>query len=112
MKTYKDKRNKSGEIKLHCKHSTDGLFCAACVLLLTPAHLDSRANSLITQSYCNWKHIKEDMKNHCPLQYHKDSMEILREFVKNQKNSDDCIDHFVNTKTVETVNKIKNIFLR
>ena len=58
LKTHKDKRNKSGENNPHCEQSTDGLFCAASVLLPMLAHRDSRANSLITQSYCNWKHIK------------------------------------------------------
>ena len=70
-----------------------------------PAHRGSRANSLITQRYRNWKKIKEDMKNHSTLQYHKDYMEILRGFAKNHKNSEKRIDHSVNTKTVETVKK-------
>ena len=43
------------------------------------------------------------MKNHCPLQYHKVSMEILKELLKNHKNSEESIDHFINTKKVETV---------
>ena len=86
-KTCKDKRKKYGKIKLHCKHSyfsksTGGLFCAACVQFPIPAHGGPKVNSLITQLYCNWKDIKEDMKNHSALQYHKDSMEILRSFVK------------------------------
>ena len=47
------------------------------------------------------------MKNHCTLQYHKDSMEILRWFVKNHKNSEKHKDHSANTKTVETVKENK-----
>ena len=73
-----------------------------------PAHQGSRARSLITQPYRNWKDIKEDMKNHCTQQYQKHSREKLRGFLKNHKNSEKQIDHSVNTKTVR---KIKNIFL-
>ena len=89
-KTYKEKRKKSVEIRPHCKYSwlsecnficysksNDGLFFAACVLFLMAVHWGSRASSLITQPYHNWKDIKKDVKNHCTLQYHKDSMEIL-----------------------------------
>ena len=125
-KTYKGKRKKSGEINLHCKHSwfsefdfisysksTDGLLCAACVLFPMATHRGSRSNALITPPYHNCKVIKEDiLKNYCTLQYHKESMEILRGFVKNHKNSEKFIDPSINTKTLETVKKIKNIFLR
>ena len=52
------------------------------VLLPMPAHRGSRANSLITEPCRNWKDIKKDMANYCPLQYHKDLMEILRGFIK------------------------------
>ena len=38
-------------------------------------------------------------------------MEILRGLVRNHKNSEKHLDHFVNTKTIKTVKKIKNIFL-
>ena len=84
---YTNKRKTSREIKLHWKHSwfsefnficystsTDGLFCAACVLFLMSAQRGSRANSLITQPYRNWKDIKEYIKNHCTQRYHKDFM--------------------------------------
>ena len=47
------------------------------------------------------------MKNYCTVRYHKVSTEILKGFVKNYKNSEKRIDHFVNTKTVETVLKNK-----
>ena len=44
------------------------------------------------------------MKSHCTLQYHKDSIEILKGFVKN-KSSKKHIDNSVNATTVETVKK-------
>ena len=85
--------------------STDALFCAECILFLMPAHRSFRANSLITQPYHNWKDTKEDTKNHCTLQYHKDSIEILRGFVKNHKNLENHKDLSINTKKVKTVKK-------
>ena len=71
-----------------------------------PAHLGSRTNSLITQPYHNFKDIKEDMKNHCTLQY-KDYMKILRGFVKIHKTSEKHIDYSVNTKNTKTVETVK-----
>ena len=53
------------EFDLLCySKSTDALFCAAYVLFPKPVHQGSRANSLITQPYRNWKDIKEDIENH------------------------------------------------
>ena len=72
-----------------------------------PAHLGSRTNSLITQPYHNFKDIKEDMKNHCTLKYHKDYMKILRGFVKIHKTSEKHIDYSVNTKNTKTVETVK-----
>ena len=44
------------------------------------------------------------------MQYHKDSMEILRGFVKSHENSDKNMDQSINTKIFEIVKNIKKYF--
>ena len=85
---------KSGQMRRFCLHkwfhdykflarleSSDGLFCLACTLFPMAAHQRSKAKSLISQPYRNWKDAQSDLSHHAVLKYHKDLMEVLKSFV-------------------------------
>ena len=84
--------------------SADGLICLACALFPMPAHQGSRAKLLIAEPYKNWKDAKADLSHHASLQYHQDSLVIMKNFIKTMENPaarvDNCISTEVETRVI------------
>ena len=109
-------------MRRHCNHdwfkypfltyskSTDGLFCFACVLFPMPAHQGSRAKQLISQPYKNWKDASTDLQSHTGKEYHHDSMEKMKSFVKIMERPVTRIDQCISTETSAKVER-NRIFL-
>ena len=70
-----------------------------------PAHPCSRAKSLITQPYRNWKDAREDLNHHAELQYHKGSMEKLNSFISCCKISDARIERPISKSSTRLVGR-------
>ena len=88
-RVYKDKKRKSGTYTRTChrgwiekfqfvtySHLRQGLFCLACVLIpVGTAHSGGRrARIPIEEPHTNWKDTLADIRVHCDLSYHTDSM--------------------------------------
>ena len=74
-------------------------------LFLTSAYQGSRAKILITQLYPNWKDTREDLKNHCVLEYHKDSMQKMNSFLSCFKDPTARIDQSISQTSAAVVSR-------
>ena len=69
------------------------------------AHKGSRAKTLITQPYCNWKDTREDLKNYSLLEYRKDSMEKMNSFLSCFKNPTTRIEQSITQTSAAVVSR-------
>ena len=87
----------------------DVLFCLACILFPMPAHHGHRTKLLITAPYRNWKDAVSDMKKHAVLQYHRDSMAKMRNFVSTAENPSQRVDVQIDRSAREKIQKNREI---
>ena len=71
------------------------------------AHQDSRAKTLITQPYNDWKYSSEDLKGYLILQCHKDSGARFESFIITMKHIESRIENCVNKNSEDRIKKKK-----